>query len=101
MHVLFLSRQYTHISPMLQEASLLFTNDNVIQHELGRGETAFKWHKQAKQALSSHTHIPNEHSRTVMDDKTSPEQPSSSVKDSGSLTDKDSVSSDRDFGLFS
>ena len=31
-----------------------------------------------------------------MDDKPSPEQPSSSVKDSGNLTDKDLVSSDKD-----
>ena len=72
---------------------LLFTSDNVIQHELGRGETAFKWHKQAKQAPQSHTHIPNEHNRTVMEDKPSPEQPSSSVKN---FTDKNSVSSDKD-----
>ena len=33
-----------------------------------------------------------------MDDKPSPEQPSSSVKDSMSLTDEDSVSSDKDSG---
>ena len=31
-----------------------------------------------------------------MDDKPSPEQSSSTVKDSGSLTDKDSVSKDKD-----
>ena len=72
---------HTHISHDTGGYCSQLTSDNVIQHELGRGETAFKWAKQAKQAPSSHTHLPNENSRTVMDDKTSPEQPSTSVKD--------------------
>lgn len=41
---------------------LLFTSDNVIQHELGEGEVNFKWHKQSKQQPTSYISTPSDDS---------------------------------------
>ena len=37
----------------------MFTSDNVIQHELGKGETDFKWHRRSKQQSTSYIHTPS------------------------------------------
>ena len=39
---------------------LLFTSENVIQHELGEGEADFKWHRQSKQQPTSYIHTPSD-----------------------------------------
>ena len=58
---------------------LLFTEESVLQHELGRGQLAFKWHKRSKPtaAVSSN-------SATAMSSSTAEalgEQPASPKKD--------------------
>ena len=65
---------------------LLFTEESVLQHELGRGQLAFKWHKRSKPTAAS----------TAMSfntDKSHVEQPASLPKkgDKSATTAKDDI----------
>ena len=57
---------------------LLFTEESVLQHELGRGQLAFKWHKRTKQQSSASTSTKSQDGRQKEEEE---EKPSSRVAD--------------------
>ena len=68
---------------------LLFTEESVLQHELGRGQLAFKWNKRAKKTSPSSTSS----SSTKMPQSPKKQQPSSEDnKEEGTETSRDVAS---------
>ena len=63
---------------------LLFTEESVLQHELGRGQLAFKWHKRTKQQSSASTSTKSQEISSEKDGRQKEEEeekPSSRVAD--------------------
>lgn len=63
---------------------LLFTEESVLQHELGRGQMAFKWHKRTKQQSSASTSTKSQEISSEKDGRQKEEEeekPSSGVAD--------------------
>ena len=63
---------------------LLFTEESILQHELGRGQLAFKWHKRSKPTTAAAA--PSAATSTSTD-KSHPEQPASPKKDREDVKD--------------
>ena len=71
---------------------LLFTEESVLQHELGRGQLAFKWHKRSKPTAAA---APSAATSTSTD-KSHPEQPASPKKDRENVKDGGTDSGSKD-----
>ena len=71
---------------------LLFTEESVLRHELGRGQLAFKWHKRSKPTAAA---APSAAISTSTD-KSHPEQPPSPKKDREDVKDSSTDSGSKD-----
>ena len=63
---------------------LLFTEESVLQHELGRGQLAFKWHKRSKHpaaAASSTAAMSSSTDKNHAEQSPSPKKNGENVKD--------------------
>lgn len=62
---------------------LLFTEESILQHELGRGQLAFKWHKRSKPTAAA----PSAAAMSTGTDKTHADQSSSPKKNEEDVKD--------------
>ena len=69
---------------------LLFTEESVLQHELGRGQLAFKWHKRSKQpAAAASSTATTSSSSTDKTQPASPKKDGEGIKDGSKDSSKD------------
>ena len=67
----------------------MFTEESVLQHELGRGQLAFKWHKRSKQTAAAASSTAPTSSSTDKTQPPSPTKDGENVKDGSKNSSKD------------